>query len=105
MNNDINNFKKRLKNYRKKDIVITYHAKIRALVRNIDLEEVKNNIVNPIKLVYVKKLESTKEEEFKYECYFNYSKKYCHKYILVIDGKIIIVTIININRDWQRNIR
>jgi len=102
---NINNFKKKLKNYSKRDIIITYHAKIRAFVRDINLEEVKENITNPYKLVYFKEQKSEKEDEHKYECYFNYSKDHCHKYVLITNGKIIIVTIININRNWQRSIK
>jgi len=102
---NLSDFKEKLKSYRKEDIIITYHAKIRALMRNINLEEVKENIVNPVKLFYSKKLESERKSEQKYECYFNYSKRHCHKYILTINSKIIIVTIININRGWQRSIR
>ena len=101
----INELKKRFSKYKKSDIIITEHAEIRALERDIDLDEVKNNILNPVRLVYAKELNSQKEGEFKYECYFNYSKSYCHKYILTINSKVIIVTIININRDWQRSIK
>lgn len=102
---DINTFKEKLKSYDKKHIFLTNHAKIRALMRNIDLEEVKNNIINPVKLVYFKEQKSEKEKEYKYECYFSYSKNYCHKYILTTNGKVIIVTVISINRDWQRSIK
>ena len=52
-----------------------------------------------------KKILFLKDNERKFECYFAYSKNYCHKYILVINGKIIIVTIIDINRDWQKMIK
>ena len=44
----------------------------------------------------------TKLNEEKYNCYFSYSNKLCHRYILTINSKIIIVTIIKINRDWQK---
>ena len=102
---DLESFKNRLKKYSKRDIILTNHAEIRALIRGINLEEVKNNIINPEKLVYVGRLESEKLNEEKYECYFAYSKHYCHKYILTVNRKIIIVTIISINRDWQKAIR
>ena len=44
---------------------------------------------------------SKKEGEEKYDCYFDYSKNLCHKYILVIKNNIIVVTAIKINRKWQ----
>lgn len=94
--------KKKLSKYDRKDIIVTDHAKLRASFRKIDLEEVKSNILDPKKLVYAKEQESEKEDESKYECYFAYSKIHCHKYVLTINQKIIIVTVININRDWQK---
>ncbi len=102
---NLGDFKKKLSKYKPKDIIFTTHAEIRALGRGIDLEEVKNNIVNPEKLVYVQEQDSTKNNEEKYECYFSYSKKYCHKYMLTLNRKVIIITIININRDWQKVVK
>lgn len=102
---NIDNFKEKLKGYNKESIIFTHHTEIRALMRDINLEEVKNNIINPIKLVYFKEQKSEKDKEYKYECYFSYSKNYCHKYVLTTNGKIIIVTVISINRDWQRSIK
>ena len=63
----------------------------------------KPGITNPEKLVYAQKQTSRKNEE-KYDCYFAYSKHFYHRYILTINGKVIIVTIIKVNRDWQRAI-
>ncbi len=98
----VKEFKKKLKKYKKKDIIITDHAELRAMFRNIDLEEVKQNILNPEKLIFVKEQKAKKINEKKYECYFAYSDNYCHKYVLTLNSKIIIVTIININRNWQK---
>jgi hypothetical protein len=98
----IEDFKKKLREYSSKDIVVTGHADIRALARGIDLEEVKRNICNPEKLVYVEKQDSRKDNLKRYGCYFAYSENYCHKYVIVLNGKVIIVTIININRNWQK---
>lgn len=50
---DIDEFKNKLAEYDKKDIVITDHAELQATIRGIDIDEVKNNIINPEKLVYV----------------------------------------------------
>ena len=44
---DIEKLKEKLKTYSPETIVITDHAKIQAAVRDIDLEEVKSNILNP----------------------------------------------------------
>jgi hypothetical protein len=101
---DLEELKQRLKKYRKEDIIITKHAEIRALARNVNIEKVKENIIKPDKLVYFKKEKSESPTEEKFECYFAYSQYYCHKYILTLNRKIIIVTIISINRDWQKSI-
>ncbi|MBR9702204.1 hypothetical protein GOV13_04765 [Candidatus Pacearchaeota archaeon] len=93
----------KLKNYQKEDIIFTKHAEIQALVRDVDLEDVRKNILNPERLAFATKQESNKFRE-KYDCYFPYSKHLCHRYIITINRKIIIVTIIKINRDWQKTI-
>jgi len=96
--------KNKLKSYKKQDIIITKHAELQAFSRNINLEEVKENIIKPDKLVYAKKQKAQKQNEEKYDCYFAFSKHFYHRYILTINQKIIIVTIISINRDWQKAI-
>lgn len=98
---NIEEFKNRLKSYSNKDIIITEHADMQAFSRRIDLNEVKNNIINPEKLIYYKKQESENLNEEKYECFFQYQNNLYHKYVIVLNRKIIIVTIITINRRWQ----
>ncbi len=99
---NLEKLKEKFKTYKKEDIIFTDHAETQAIVRDIDLEEVKKNILNPVKLVYFEEQPALKKTEKKYNCYFGYSKKLCHRYALTINSKIIIVTIIKINRDWQR---
>ncbi len=101
---DLENFKAKLRTYSEKDIIFTKHAQIRLITRNIDLKEVVKNIINPEKLVFFE--EQTTETNFKkYDCYFSYSKNLTHRYVFTINGKILIVTIIKINRDYQRMIK
>jgi len=102
---NIEEFKARLKGYKREDIIVTEHADLRADFRKIDLEEVKNNIVNPERLVFIKEVKSKFLNERKFECYFAYSENFCHKYVLTINRKVIIVTIIIINRKWQKFIK
>jgi len=40
----------------------------------------------------------------KYDCYFAYSKHLYHRYAIILNEKVLIVTIIKINRDWQKAI-
>ncbi|MFB6246049.1 MAG: hypothetical protein ABEI74_00440 [Candidatus Pacearchaeota archaeon] len=100
---DVQGMKEKLKSYSKRDIVFTDHAEIQAIVRNIEKEEVKENLVNPRKLSYVGVQNSPKGE--KYECYFAYSEDFAHKYAISTNGKIIIITVIRINRNWRRTIK
>ena len=92
---------KKLKKYKKEDIIITNHAERQAEFRSIDISEVKENIINPKRLYFAKKQEAEKQSEEKYDCYFGYSKTQCHRYVLVINGKCIVCTVIKINRRWQ----
>ncbi|MBS3084743.1 hypothetical protein J4411_02420 [Candidatus Pacearchaeota archaeon] len=97
-------FKEKLKSYSKEDIIFTNHAKLQAILRDVYLEDVKNDVINPFRLVYIQKQDAKFKGEEKYDCYFAYSKHACNQYALTINGKVIIVTIIKINRDWQRAI-
>jgi hypothetical protein len=92
----------KLHKYNAENVIITEHAKIQALFRGINLNEVKENIINPTRLIFAGKQEAEKEGEEKYDCYFQYSKTQCHRYVLVINAKCIVCTVIKINRRWQR---
>ena len=91
----------KLKNYSKEQIIITNHAKLQAAFRQIDLDEIRENILKPKRLVYAERETAEKEGEEKYDCYFGYSKTLCHRYIIVINQNCIICTVIKINRRWQ----
>lgn len=92
----------KLANYDKKDIIITDHAHKQAIFRIVDIQEVKRNIINPKKrLEFAEKQKASKEGEEKYNCYFGYSRTQCQRYVLVINARCIVCTIIKINRRWQ----
>ena len=101
---DLETFKQKLKKYKENDIIINKHAKEQADLRQVSFEEIKQNILNPEKLVFVEEQEAKHKNESKYNCYFAYSDNYYHRYIIVLNGKLIIVTVISINRNWQRAI-
>ena len=99
------NYKKQviqlLSTYDGKDIIITKHAEYQAIFRSISIKEILDNIINPKRLSFAGKQESNKEGEEKYDCYFGYSKTQCHRYILVLNSKCIVCTVVKINRRWQ----
>ena len=93
-----------LKKYKKEeDIEIDPHAELRAGQRNIDLDEVKDNILNPSKrLSFANRLESESDGLEKYKCYFGYSKTQCQIYIIKTNKKVVVKTIIKLNKRWQK---
>lgn len=98
---------KKLKNFTKNDIIFTPHSELKAEMRGLDPEEIKNNITNPKRLVYAGKQKANNKGEEKYNCYFGYSKTQAHRYVIVINikaKKLIIVTTIKINRRWQHKV-
>jgi len=92
---------KKLKKYKKDNIIISRHAEEQALFRGISIAEVKENIINPERLHFAVRQKARKENEEKYDCYFGYSKTRCHRYVLIINSKCLACTIIKINRRWQ----
>ena len=99
---NVDEMKNRLKEFKEEEIVFSPHAEEQAEFRGIDLKEIRKNIVNPEKLVFVEEQRAKNKREKKYNCYFAYSENYHHRYIIVLNGKVIIVTIISINRMWQK---
>ena len=99
---EIEEIKKKFRTYKKEEIIITSHADMQAYVREIGIDEVKENIVNPEKLVYAREQKAKKPNEKKYDCYFAYSDNLFHRYAVILNRKVIIVTIIKVNRNWQR---
>ena len=84
----------------KKDIIIDEHAFIRMIQRQIDSNEVKENIINSAKLIYAEEIGSNR-----YDCYFNRNKKNAHRYIIFKKKKkCIIRSVMNINRGLQRKV-
>ena len=93
---------KRLKSFKEKDIILTTHTLLRIAQRQIDKREVIENIINPKRLEYAIKEGAFNSEEEKFDCYFAYSKTLCHRYVIVIKKNVVVVTIIKINRRWQK---
>jgi hypothetical protein len=94
---------KYLRKYKKEDILIDKHAELRAKQRDLDLEEVYYNLLNPSKrLSFTNKLEEESDGLEKFKCYFGYSKTQCQIYIIKFSDKLIIKTIIKLNKRWQK---
>jgi len=101
MDNQRDYVTKRLRSFCRSDVVISDHARIRLLQRQISEDEIIENVINPTRLRYAIPEKAEHQGEEKFDCYFEYSKRLCHKYILVIKDKVIIVTVVKISRKWQ----
>ncbi len=99
--NEVNYLKKRLHRFSRSSIVFSSHAKLRMQHRQINEEEVIENILNPKRLDYAIRQKTTSVEE-RFDCYFGYSKTRCHRYIIALRNDIIIITVIKINKRWQK---
>lgn len=93
--------KGRLQTFRREDVIITPHARIRMTQRQVPEEEVIENIINPERLEAAIREEACSADEEKFDCYFGYNKTRCHRYILIITGGVVVVTVVKINRRWQ----
>lgn len=100
--NIVEELKAGLKRFTREDILFSQHALLQAVVRQIDVGEVTRNILNPTRLVYARKEAGRQKGEVKYDAYFSYGSSYAHRYIFTSNGRIIIVTVIKIRRDWQK---
>ena len=94
--------KKHIKKYSAQNIVISTHAQLRASKRGLDLEEIKNNLLNPKRLAFANRLGSEEDGLEKFKCYFAYSKTQCHIYVIKINKQAVIKTVIKINKRWQK---
>ncbi len=94
--------KNKLKIYKKDDIKITAHALIRLAQRQIDKKEIIQNLINPTRLDYAIKEEANVPSEEKFDCYFGYSKTQCHRYVIILKENVVVVTVVKLNRRWQK---
>ena len=104
MKNYSNYLAKKLVKFTKKEIIISEHALIRIEQRQLDINEIKENITNPIRLKYAFKQQSKHHDEEKFNCYFDYSKNLCHRYSIIVKDRVIVVTAIKINRKWRHKV-
>ena len=104
MNNCSELLKEKLKQYSVEQIIFTKHALEQAIFRDVNLEEIKQNIINPFRLTYALSQDANNPSEQKYDCYFKYSNTQCQRYNLIVNHNCIVCTVIKINRRWQKQI-
>lgn len=93
-----------LKKFKQEDILFDDHAKMQSIVRGIDRSEVLSNLLSPSKLFFAREQPARGENERKFDCYFGISKKWAHRYVIVINGKLLIITVIRVRKKWQEKV-
>ncbi|HLC85588.1 MAG TPA: hypothetical protein VJH22_07400 [Candidatus Nanoarchaeia archaeon] len=97
----VDELKIKLSRYQANQIIFTHHAKEQALIRGIRLAEVIDNIINPRRLEHIKEQTAEFQHEVEYDCFFAYAPNYCHRYVLAVNGKCIVCTVMDIKRPWR----
>lgn len=94
----------RLKKYSAEDIVFTDHALLRAKMRQIDIENVKRNLLKPDGFVFARKESGCGHGEAKFDCYLSLSKGLAHRYVIVLNKKVVVITVIKLRKKWQARV-
>lgn len=62
-----------------------------------------HNLLNPSRrLSFANRLSHEADGLEKFKCYFGYSKTQCQIYIIKTNHKVIVKTIIKLNKRWQK---
>lgn len=94
----------KLKGYTKDDIIMSTHAIRQTMIRPVTIENIIENLLDPKRLSYALKEPAERAGEEKFVCYFGYSRRLCHCYVIVINAKVLVVTAYIINRRWQKEV-
>ena len=92
----------KLKKYTKDDIIMSTHGIKQTIIRPVSVEDITENLLNPKRLSYAFEEQAERAGEEKFLCYFRYSRRFCHCYVIVINAKVLVVTAYIINRRWQK---
>ena len=99
------NYKDEVLNYLKKynieDVVFPKSGIEQQLsTRRISKEEINNNLMNPKYLIFAERQEREfhGKKEVRHNCYFLFSKSKAHRYVLVFNDKLKVITAIPLGR-------
>lgn len=93
-----------LKRFKKEEIVFDDHARMQSAIRGIDREEVRQNLMDPSKMFFAREQEARGQNERKFDCYFGISKRWAHRYVIVINRKLLVITVIKVRKKWQKKV-
>lgn len=93
-----------LKRFKKEDILFDDHARMQSAIRGIEREDVIHTLLNPSKMFFAREQQARGENERKFDCYFSISKRWAHRYVIVINRKLLVITVIKIRKKWQKKV-
>jgi hypothetical protein len=93
-----------LKRFKEGEVFFDDHARMQSAIRGIDREEVVQNLLNPSKMFFAREQEARGENERKFDCYFGVSKRWAHRYVIVINGRLLVITVIKVRKKWQKKV-
>ena len=95
--------KELLKRHKSFEIRISAHiTQERMPQRQIKIEEVWQNIQNPVKLYHAKKRAKCRKGEESYKCYFRMSGQQCHIYGIVFNFRYKFIKLVTVIKDRIR---
>jgi hypothetical protein len=97
----ISAFRKKLSSYSEESILLSRHAELRCELRDISKKDIVENIRNPHRLKQFGLQDSVKRV---YDCWFEYSKNLGHHYVIVLNGNVLVVTVVKIRTRWQKRV-
>jgi hypothetical protein len=95
----------KLKRYKSEDIILTNHAIWRSLERDVDMEELKRDLLDPKELYAAQRLKAKGEREEKFKCFFKKSNRTTIIAVIVINLRILVITVTNRKRKLGRMVR
>ncbi|HIJ99005.1 TPA: DUF4258 domain-containing protein [archaeon] len=95
--------KRKLLSYKKDQIFITPHVKLKLVEREIQEEMIYNNLLNPEKLVDFEEQKSKRAGERKYKLIFELSNARYFIIIVAINKYINVVTVFIRYRKWLKD--
>ncbi len=105
-------FLKLLKKHRPEDIVETDHAAFSRQRRGIKKMRIVADLFDPGSLRFVKEEPFTEvhlrtqgsQNYRKFLCFYSKNREIAHKYVICLNEKIYIITVLPISKRWQRHV-
>ena len=95
----------KLKKHQIRGIIFTNHAIWRSLERDVDMEELKRDLLDPKELYLAHRLTAKKEHEEKFKCFFKKSNRTTVIAVIVINKIILVITVTKRRRKLDKTVK